>query len=604
MYRELLNDLPSRLGEYKPYPNAADRAFWEGLDAAARRSLVAGGERRLGFEYPALSATLFMDFARTGNRSRFEEPYFERRRALNDFVLAECAAGDGRFLDGAIDGIDAICSEAAWQLPAHNSYIRDTPQLPLPDPERPVLDLFACETGAQLSLALYLLAPKLDAVSPFIRPRIETLVRQRILDPYLAEHFWWMGRGEEPMNNWTPWCTQNVLMAAGLSGIAEETKRKVIEKAAASLDFFLKDYGEDGCCSEGAQYYRHAGLCLFGATEILEALCPSAFAPAYRERKIRNIALYIRNVYAGNGWYVNFADCSPAAGPAGAREFLFGKRVESAELQAFAAEDFLAAGDPTLPEEINLLYRLQSAAAVPEIASFAAGIQSLGNGNILPDSWYPSVGLLVTRSERLCLAVKAGGNGDSHNHNDTGSFTLYKDGQPCLIDIGVETYTAKTFSPRRYEIWTMQSQWHNLPSFGPYMQEAGPEYKARDVTLESGGGETAMTMELAGAWGAESGAESYRRRVTLFKSMERVTVEDSYRGREAAVLNLIVERRPTLVPGGFKIGDLAFAAVYGATGAMEIDRVPIEDPRLALAWKDSVYRVRIPFGGEISVTIE
>lgn len=81
--------------------------------------------------------------------------------------------------------------------------------------------------------------------------------------------------------------------------------------------------------------------------------------------------------------------------------------------------------------------------------------------------WYPSVGILVSRSEAWVAGVKAGCNNDSHNHNDVGSVTLYRDGRPLLVDIGVETYSKKTFSAQRYEIWTMQSSWHNLPEFDP-----------------------------------------------------------------------------------------------------------------------------------------
>ncbi len=654
MYREITKILPEKFAPYAPFPPADVRAFWEGLEPDLAASLVAAGESRAGYGYPALPASLYLDFKRTGNRARFEERYFSRRRALNDFVLAECVAGDGRFLDGVVDGLDALCSECGWQLPAHNSYVRDTPQLPLPSATRPVLDLFACETGAQLSVTAYLLGSRLDAVSPFVRERVAAAVRQRILEPYLGGHFWWMGDGDEPMNNWTPWCTQNVLVAAGLSDIDGGTMRAVIEKAANGLDSFLKDYGDDGCCSEGAQYYRHAGLCLLGATEILEALAPSRFAPLYREPKIKNIAEYIRNAYVGNGYYVNFADCSPLAGPAGAREFLFGKRVGSPALQAFAAGDYMEKGDKTLPEEINLLYRLQSVAMAPEIREYAEGARSanraargalpagagaaplsraapaagtsaegapppdeLAAGQAasgaqsapradapLPDAWYPSVGLLVARSESLCLAVKAGGNDDSHNHNDTGSFTLYKNGRPCVIDLGVETYTAKTFSPRRYEIWTMQSSWHNLPSFGPHMQEAGPEYRARDVEYVPTPDGSSLSMEIAGAWGRDSGAESYRRRVALSRSAGRVTVEDRYRGKYPATMHLLTELQPEPCDGGFRIGSLADVTVEGASGEISIESVKIEDPRLAIAWKDRIYRVGIPFGEELKLIIE
>ena len=250
-------------GKFIPGPPIDDRVFWDGLSGRMRQDLVSRGESFLGYEYPQLPASLYMDFSLTGNRARFEERYFARRRALASLVLAECASADGRFLPGVIDGIDAICGECGWQLPAHNSYIRDEKQFALPDARRPVLDLFACETGALLSTARHLFRKRLDAVSPAICARIECLLAERIINPYLESHFWWMGNGDEKMCNWTPWCTQNVLLVAAALDPDEKTLRRIVVKASYSLDCFLKDYGDDGCCEEGAQYYRHAGSLLF-----------------------------------------------------------------------------------------------------------------------------------------------------------------------------------------------------------------------------------------------------------------------------------------------------------------------------------------------------
>src|SRR5665811_67811 len=57
------------------------------------------------------------------------------------------------------------------------------------------------------------------------------------------------------------------------------------------------------------------------------------------------------------------------------------------------------------------------------------------------------------------FSAKGGSNGEGHNHNDVGSFMLYFNGDPVMIDVGVGTYTSKTFSPQRYDIWTMQSNY-------------------------------------------------------------------------------------------------------------------------------------------------
>ena len=110
-----------------------------------------------------------------------------------------------------------------------------------------------------LAVAVWLLRDELRAVSPLIEKQVVRCLKERILEPYLKEHFWWMGDGVSPMNNWTIWCTQNVLMTAALWEEDEEIRRAILQKAAKSADFFLAEYGDDGCCDEGPQYYRHAG---------------------------------------------------------------------------------------------------------------------------------------------------------------------------------------------------------------------------------------------------------------------------------------------------------------------------------------------------------
>ena len=97
----------------------------------------------------------------------------------------------------------------------------------------------------------------------------------------------------------------------------------------------------------------------------------------------------------------------------------------------------------TVSDNIPDTSPVQNLFALPEILSIPQGCNTEKK-----DIFYPSTGLFIARDSRFCLAVKAGDNDDSHNHNDTGSFTIYKDGKPLFADIGVETYQAKTFSPQ------------------------------------------------------------------------------------------------------------------------------------------------------------
>lgn len=608
MFSETVQNFRQDLSAFAPYPAISDRTAWNSLPEDWKAETIRLGEQYLGWPYPALNATEFMDFVKTGCRTRYEDKLFAKRHALNALVLAECTENKGRFLDDIINGIFSVCEESAWQLPAHNSYLRDTPQLPLPDATAPILDLFACETGAVLGTVYYLMRDVLDTVSPFITKRIRHELEHRILTPYLREHFWWMGNGKEPMNNWTIWCTQNVLLSLFLTGLGDKRQRtEILRKSCQSTDYFLAEYGDDGCCDEGAQYYRHAGLCLFQVTEILNEITDGCFSSLYENNKIRNIASYIWNVHIDGKYYANFADCSPVAGRAGTREFLFARRTENENMMRFAAQDFHAGGLDSLllPTENNLYYRLQNAFTVSRIREYRLAHPEAAKH---PDIFYPSVGLFLARDASLTLAAKAGDNADSHNHNDTGSFTVYKQGQPLLIDVGVESYTKKTFSPQRYEIWTMQSAYHNLPTVNGLMQQDGENYCAAEVSCHMSDTLCELTMDISGAYPKEAGLSRYLRRAALLKDKE-IMIHDRFAfaaakagesGSPSVILSLMTYEKPVPQPSGngigFQIGTLGTVTAEYAELA-EIQEIPVTDPRLQTAWKHNLYRILLRLTG-------
>lgn len=589
MITELSKNYNSPLSLFAPYAPASFRTAWESLPKELTHRLIQNGESFLHFDYPSLTASDFMEFTKNGNRSHYEDKQFLRRTALDALVLAECAEHKGRFLEDIINGIYLICEENAWQLPAHNSYIRDTPQFPLPDVTRPIIDLFAAETASVLAVAEYLLRDELKAVSPFLSKMVNQNLEERIFGPYLKEHFWWMGDGKSHMNNWTVWCTQNVLLAAFTRPLSPDRQKKILEKACLSMDYFLEEYGEDGCCDEGAQYYRHAGLCLFNCLEILNGITQGAFQPAYETEKVKNIAAYILNVHVDGIYYVNFADCSPVAGRCGAREFLFGKRTKNQDLMAFAASDYRNSSDPLMTEEHNLFYRLQTIFTYEEMTAFPEKADIFHK-----DLWYESTGLFLVRDEHLVLAVKAGDNDDSHNHNDTGSFTIYKDGKPFLIDVGVETYTKKTFSPDRYDIWTMQSCYHNLPTFfdndQKIVQKAGPDCKAEKVSYQLGTSDCSISMDIKEAY-KEPKIHSYVRTAVLEKG-KQITISDHYDGSlSSPVLSLMFYEEPELSGNRVTAGNGSL--VIDGAASIEKERIPITDERLKTAWQHDIYRLLI-----------
>lgn len=608
MFSEIAKRFQGEMAVYHPYATITERKAWDGLDRQWREETLRLGEEYLGFEWPYLTATEFMDFCRTGNRSRYEDRYFPKRRALAALVLAECVENKGRFMDDIVNGIFAICDESAWNLPAHNWHFFGT-NYPIPDVTNPIIDLFACETGAVMATTLYLLEPSLEKMGAPVAKRIRYELKRRVYTPYLTERFEWMGNGKDRLNNWTPWCTQNVLLSAFLVSGCEDRRKEILEKACRSVDYFLDEYGDDGCCDEGAQYYHHAGLCLGIIQELCNEVTQGAFEGIAKETKIRNMADYLFKVHVDDIYYVNFADCSPVAGRCAAREYLFAKMTENPAMMAFTADDFRRGLPYTLliREENNLFCRLMNGFTISELRQFAA------EPTPPPDVYYPSVGLMMVRDEKLVLAAKAGDNGDSHNHNDVGSFTVYRNGKPLFIDVGVETYSRKTFSEHRYEIWTMQSSYHNLPEINGYMQLPGQEYCAGEVRCDLE--KCVLRMDLAGAYPAESRIASYQRTARLNKGQD-IVIEDRFLWKEGGgeenklTLSLMTYEKPVLCEAGkdgaecLKIGEEGGRLTLENARVSAVEEIPITDDRLQNAWKHEVYRILVrPEGDKIVLRI-
>ncbi|NMN01214.1 heparinase [Bifidobacterium sp. DSM 109958] len=654
---------------FRPFAPAADRDAWASLprDLAALYARRAAEHRDRPWPRPL--AHDWARFFRDGDRRTYETQYGEMRRRVADDLMAFGVAGpDGErgrtLLEDIIDGVTLICDQSAWQVPAHNAYVRDAPQLPWPDPDRPVLDLFACETGQLLASALYLLG---GALPEPIRRRIGRELARRIVTPYLTDRFWWMGEGDGPTNNWTTWCTQNVLATAFLAPFDDATRRRVVTRAAASLDAFVDEYGDDGCCTEGAGYYHSAALCLFGAMRILAEAAPETFAPLWGDAKIANIATYIARVRIGENLYLNFSDCSIHAGLMGIREYLFARMVGDGEMARTAATEWAhalelesgasAGGSGTGLDpmaRIGALNPMLEAGAARDMLRLAedgdgqddrAGCAGHGEsagcagsaGRAAaepPETYFPSTGIAVLRGGGFAVGVKAGRNGFSHSHNDTGSVIVWRDGAPVLIDPGVETYTRQTFSPRRYDLWTMQSSWHNLPDFDGVMQEATPSCEARDVRVAFGTDRSVVEADLTHAWPAAAGLGSYRRDVTLDKAARTLTIRDDADGTFGlATMHLMTAVEPVRLrgkdadaPSGehgtsaeavasagavtFRVGEALLAIDRSAEtdgcalGDVVVEPKPLDDAKLRGEWKtDRLWRINVPFRGALRVTV-
>lgn len=588
---------------WKPFPKGAERAGWEKLPADARRAAVESGERQVGVEWPALPATLFLQYRRTGNRSNYERVRGARRDRLRDLVIAECVEYRGRFLDEILNGVWITCEETFWGVPAHLGAQRAG--VGLPDVAEPIVDLFAAETASLLAWTLYLLGDELDKLSPLASPRIRLEIDRRMLAPNLErEDFGWMGLGRNAgraVNNWNPWINSNWLTATLLVEGDEKRRLASVAKILRSLDAFLNSYHDDGGCDEGPGYWFRAGGSLFDCLELLHSASGGAI-DFFGVPLVREIGRYIYRAHIQGEYFINFADASARLRAGGDLLFRNGRRIQDPKLEGFGAWAARQGGEAaprgdSIGRYLPALFNLQTIRA-------ARGIQPL-----VRDAWFAGIQVMAARvkegsAEGLYLAAQGGHNAESHNHNDVGNFIVYCGGRPAVIDVGVETYTARTFSKQRYEIWTMQSAYHNLPTIDGVMQSAGREFEASEVSYRSDDRAAEMSLDIARAYPPEAGLESWKRTLRLDRVRNQVEIRDAYvLNRQASKITLTL-----MTPCQVEAGRRGEVTLKGPDYAVRVsfdpqvfqvssEEVRLEDGRLRSAWGERLWRVLLTAAG-------
>lgn len=508
-------------------PAYSDRAGWDVLLGENKNFYIKRGEQALSHDWPRVKATDYIEYERSGNRTVMEEPLDANNKAVTDLLLAELAEGKGRFVDQLVNGVYAAAEMTSWALSAHIPAIK--PGRSLQPYDKHVIDLVAGDMGTLYSWVYYFMKPEFDKINPEISRRLRHELEVRVLEPYLEyDKWWWDGSRNyngRMLNNWNPWCLSNVLMTAMLMENDKDRYTDIVYYTMLGVDKFLNYIKGDGACEEGPSYWGHAAGKVLDYVSML-SLATGGKVDLCNEKLVKDMGEYIARSYVGDGWVVNFADASARGGGDPYLVYRYGKAVDSDLLKSFAA---LMLAGKTAPTNGRDIYRTLAAFDIAsELKDFTVAYRRPSY------TWYPETEFCyISTSRNLFFASKGGYNDESHNHNDIGTFSVWADDFPIIIDAGVGTYTRQTFSRERYSIWTMQSGWHNLPVINGCEQSYGRRFKALDVKA----GKSSFVLNLANAYPAEAGINSWIRAYDV-KGRE-VKVTDRFDLKEAKTSNVI-----------------------------------------------------------------
>lgn len=507
------------------YPSYKDREGWSRFLGEYKDEIIKNGESLLGYTWKVVKATDYLEFERSGNREIMERPFDDNNQAIVRLMLAELAEGRGRFIDQLINGVFHTCEMTSWALSAH--LVTQPTHRALPTPIYPLIDLTAGDLGSLLSWVYYFMHEEFDKIDPEISRRLYRELDERIMKPYLNnDSFWWLAANYkgQMVNNWNPWCNSNCLMTFMLLENDVDRLSKAVSRSMQSVDKFLNYVHSDGACEEGPSYWGHAsGKCL-DYLVLLNRITGGKIS-IFDNPQIKAMGEYIARSYVGNGWVVNFADASAKGGGDPYLIYRYGKAVKSDILKQFASMQ--NKGSKISFRGRDLFRILEAFLVEDELCAYQEAYTGVSY------TWYPETEFCYVRNKKAFFAAKGGYNDESHNHIDAGSFSLWVNNMPVIIDAGVGTYTRQTFSSERYTIWTMQSNYHNLPMINGVPQKYGRQYKATEVKATK----NSFSANIATAYPDEAGVKKWIRSYTM--KSDALMISDRFELNEIKKENVI-----------------------------------------------------------------
>ena len=465
-----------------------DRKSWEAVGKSRPfAGVVAAAEEMLHQPIPELADDIYLDFSRTGNRTRCEAVMGRRHARLPQLVLAECIENRGRFLPGIEEAIRELCREKTWVMPAHDRSLANFEGTTIE------IDLQSSALSWGLATAAFWLGERL---SPATRKLIGDELERRTLSPYTGAvtsgkpKLWWV----TCTSNWNSVCQAGVTGAA-LAHI-ESPERRAFFLAAAEKNVrnFLDGITPDGYCTEGMGYWNYG----FGNYVLLAETIKQATGgrvDLMEGAKVRNLALFGLGMEILPGTYPAFADCSPNSRPETSLMAFLSRRYGLGLAETERRGLLLASGSRYLPQ-LGLYGFENSATLTPAV--------SLPPPHRLRD-WFSDAGILICRpvsaeSRGLGAALKGGHNAEHHNHNDVGSFVVALAGGTPLLDPGAEVYTARTFSAQRYDSNVLNSFGHPVPRVAGTLQRPGRDAAAKILKSEFTDTTDTLQMDIRSAY--------------------------------------------------------------------------------------------------------
>lgn len=505
----------------------ANRFYWDALaDNPRVKIIIKDAEKKLSQPIPPWNQSVYDEFFRNGNRRSAEDMLNARKMFLFPLVIAECVQYDRKYIAKISEVMTALLSQPNWVLPAHLGTLSNKTAKPY------IFDLFTSQLVVELAQATHLLEKELpaaivDSTRSVIYGRFLNVIDSN-LDEFINQN-WWFGTN----NNWVPVCGRGLYFIVANYSKNLSAKNRLLKLLDGKIEDYRNSFSHDGYADEGIDYW-HYGLSHYAELEFFK----SQILKIDSENKVKwtdfsRVVAFRRKINMGGDVYPSIGDS------------IYGK-VPEGFIDYWYFKDGGVKKDSILPfsSAINIagLFRF------PMVAFFK-------NNEVLPVSdveqynYFDSSGVFVFRpKDRNNISVVfKGGMSKSHAHNDSGSFSLARNGHMSIGDIGRPIYTKSTFGSDRDKILSISSFGHSVPVIDDKYQLHYPNVKDVPV-LKTITKDFVVVKAILGKLYGKS-PESFTREVVMSLSGEEViTLADKFNlSHDAKVEEVFVTKEPAKI---------------------------------------------------------
>ena len=591
-----ISDVASKLPDKAGIVGAKKEEWQKLLSHPEATKIISEAEQLIKEPIPLLTDKLYQEYWVSGNRRNYERPYFARLIRLVKLTVAEALERKGRFVSPLVEIIDEICSMKTWVLPAHDRIQGNGGNF---RESIITVDLFSSQTAAHLACTVNYLE---DLLPQATICKIRQEVERRIFAPLRLSYSSGSKGGfydpkKDPLanhwiicnHNWNAVCQDNVITAALILLQDVQQRAFFVAKSLQGLSYYSKGgFAPDGYCSEGMGYWNYG----FGHFLMLGL--------TLRDLTNGKIDVFTNPIYRKAAEYAHAYQLEPYLSP------------------AFADGN----GSP-VPTNLALVRRVWPDLTCPRAENVSPfGCANNGAAGIYTDRYVSLLGLanvttnttqsisrsLPLRSEfpqgqvwllragsDLSVAIKGGHNAEHHNHNDIGSYYLVSNGKLLAGDPGGETYTARTFSARRYESKVLSSYAHPVPVVDGKLQSTGERFAAKVLETKFSDAYDKIVLDISKAYNIEH-LVKLERTYVFDRTKKTFSVTDAFKFSKPSIFEEVYTTFE-----GEKYGNVKVSVVSSKGGSLVRKVERVENPRRNEPLRHSLVFERPLLEGEVTI---